>query len=174
MMDRNQGPIEILCDELGVKFTGDMERINVLTAFVKELLNEIDGMARSDKAISHLTGVEVSDEVGRAIKAVKIMLTYSDRAKLIEVAGEAHSLTHQPDEGPCDHYLDMLSSCISAIRFGLEQPCRSRHAAEAANHVWTRKYGITLFDKHSNGWGKSWARVKLTDALGGASEPQTR
>lgn len=53
----------------------------------------------------------------------------------------------------------------SAIRFGLETPCRSRHAAHAAQHVWQQIYGISLFDSHTPGWQREWARSKMIAAL---------
>lgn len=73
----------------------------------------------------------------------------------------------QPDDGPCDHLLDMLSSCASAIRFGLEKPCTSRYAAAAANHIWSHLYGVHLFDQFTDEWQKDWARAQLQAAITG-------
>ena len=87
---------------------------------------------------------------------------------LISKAAAVHDFVHTTgnDEAyPCDHLVDMLSSCASAIRFGLEVPCRSRHAAEAANHIWKRVYGISLFDSFTSNWCHDWTRAKLTEAL---------
>jgi hypothetical protein len=64
-----------------------------------------------------------------------------------------------------DRPVEMLSACASAVRFGLEAPCRSRHAADAAQQVWTVKYGVTLSDDQSPGWGDQWARRLFRRAL---------
>ncbi|MBL3600660.1 MAG: hypothetical protein JMN25_12465 [gamma proteobacterium endosymbiont of Lamellibrachia anaximandri] len=170
MKHKEQGPIEILCEEIDATFTKNMESISILIAFTSVLVSEIEGMVRSAKTIAHLTGEEVLDETEETIDIVKSVLIHSDREELIEAASKAHLNVTVPDEGPCNHYIDMLSSCVSAIRFGLEQPCRSRHAADAADHIWKRKYGISLFDRHTSTWRKQWTRDKFYEALGVAAE----
>lgn len=161
----NKGPIEILCGEIGASFIKRMENIPVLVAFVGVLVEEIEVMARTVNRVAHLTGESVPTETEEAFGLVKNMLNVSEREQLIESASKVHNTVYVDDEGPCNHYIDMLSSCISAIQFGLERPCRSRHAAAAANHIWSRKYGITLFDNHSNAWGKQWTKEKFYEAL---------
>lgn len=97
---------------------------------------------------------------------------------LIDGAAEVHSFIHDvapEDAYPCDHLIDMLSSCVSAVRFGLEKPCHSRHAAEAANHVWKHKYGVRLFDSFTSAWETDWARAMLQEAITRlALKPQTQ
>lgn len=168
---REKGPVEKLCDEIGATFTKNMESIVVLKAFVSVLVNEVEEMAGMDSQIAHLTGKEVPDETYSAIEHVKSLLTLTDREELIKMAGDiSMNAIHVPDEGPCNHYVDMLSSCVSAIWFGLERPCRSRHAAEAVNHIWRKKYGVTLFDQHSPAWGRQWACAKFYEALAVAAD----
>ena len=166
MSDKEKGVIQILCEEVGAVFTDKMEGTAVLVSFVAVLVDEIDCMIGIEKQIYHLTGKDVPDDTVIALDSVKSLLLIKDREKLIKACENAHRVTYVPDDGPCNHYIDMLSSCVSAIRFGLEMPCHSRHAAEAANHVWKHQYGVTQFDKHSNSWERQWARDKFYEALG--------
>ncbi len=96
------------------------------------------------------------------------MLTLTDHDAMICRAAEAHAFIREvapEDAYPCDHLIDMLSSCVSAIRFGLEKPCHSRHAAKAANHIWKHKYGVKLFDNFTPAWQKDWSRAMLQEAI---------
>lgn len=171
MIKKDEGPVEILCDEIGVSFQARMESTPVLVAFVAALVGEVDFMIQHKKNLAPFTGEEVpTEDTYAALECVKSILPLTDREELIKAAGKAHDTVRVPDEGPCNHHIDMLSLCTSAIRFGLEQPCWSRHAAEAAHHVWKHRYGITLFDGHSNGWGKQWAKAKFLDALNQAND----
>lgn len=169
MKKKQQGPVEMLCQEIGATFTKNMETTQVLTAFVSVLVCEIESMVQSEKHIAHLTGKEVPVETDNAIECVKKLLTIKGREELIDEATICHNNElWMPDEGPCNHYIDMLSSCVSAIRFGLEEPCRSRHAASASNHVWKHRYGVSLFDRYTSSWGNQWASSKFYEALGQA------
>ena len=55
----DNGPIEILCDEIGVSFTDNMEDIPTLTAFIRILVCEVSfpclaaGDKWKEKAFSH-------------------------------------------------------------------------------------------------------------------------
>ena len=83
---------------------------------------------------------------------------------MIDEAAKVHDFIHSvssDEDYPCDHLIDMLSSCVSAIRFGLEKPCFSRHAASAATHIWRHRYGVTLEDEFTYGWAKDWTRAML-------------
>jgi hypothetical protein len=87
---------------------------------------------------------------------------------MIASAALVHNLCHElnpEDAYPTNHTIDMLSSCASAIRFGLEKPCRSRHAADAAGHIWKQRYGLRLFDSFTPAWQKDWTRVQLQEAI---------
>ena len=168
MTPKNKGPVEILCEEIGATFTDNMESIPVLKAFISVLVCEISDMVQTANTITRLTEQYVPSGTDKAINMVRNLLVLSHRSDLITAAANAHEspVLFVPDEGPCNHYVDMLSSCVSAIRFGLEQPCRSRHAAAAAHHIWKHRYGITLFDNHSHDWGRQWAKAKFYEALG--------
>lgn len=174
MNKRMPGPIEILCKEIGTPFSGKFESEFVLIAFVGVLVGEIEEMISGAAHVQHLTGGRVPSEIRKAREAVtcvKAVLMAQTKEELINAATKAHRTVSVHDEGPCNHYIDMLSSCVSAIRFGLEEPCHSRHAAEAANHIWKRRYGLTLFDSHSSAWSKQWASAKFLEALASACTP---
>ncbi|WP_088256985.1 hypothetical protein [Fimbriiglobus ruber] len=168
-MNDSKGPIEILCKEIGFRFDKRLETVEMLVAFVSVLVSQVAQMRHIREQIA---GVLVdggpSADSGRVLKRVEHMLTTTKPALLIRRAESIHRLIHQvaPDDAyPCDHLIDMLSSCVSAIRFGLEKPCHSRHAAEAASHIWKHVYGIRQFDSFTSGWEKEWARAQFHDAM---------
>lgn len=162
----DKGPVQILCTEIGAVFTDNMETTATLVAFVSVLVAEVEQMMETADTISDLTGKPVSPASKGALGLVKRLLSVSCRAELIEGAAKIHYAMHLPDEGFIDPHVSMLNSCTCAIRFGLETPCNSRWPAEAASHIWKKKYGVSLFDHHSNKWGKQWARDKFYEALG--------
>lgn len=166
-MKREQGPVEILCKEIDFRFERNMETVPIFVAFVAQLVAQVDDTRQMEAAIAGLTGNPPSADSAKAIRLASDMLTASEPAAMIAAAERLHdfSHTHNPDEGPCDHLIDMLSSCASAIRFGLEKPCHSRHAASAAGHIWRRRYGICLEDDITPEWRKHWARVQMQRAL---------
>ncbi len=165
MANEARGAIEILCKEINAIFTQNMESTAVLVGFISAIVSEIDGMVRTARQLSQIIGEDVPDETEEALEAVKNVLKHSNREELIKAEARARRTVYVLDEGPCNHYVDMLSSCLSAIKFGLERPCLSRHPADAADHVWKRKYGISLFDRHTSAWRKQWTRDKLYEAL---------
>jgi hypothetical protein len=164
---RDQGPVEILCSEIGIEFNRNMERRDIFVAFVAQLVGQIAERMELVDRISAFAKVKASTDDARDIlvKVCALLELIGDAA--ISYAAEIHDRIHEimPDDGPCDHNIDMLSSCVSAIRFGLETPCRSRHAAEAASHVWKHVYGISRFDRQTSQWQKQWARGLFQDAL---------
>jgi hypothetical protein len=162
---KERGPVKILCDEIGFQFDERMETTEVLLSFVRVLVEHVCCMRDIQERIAGVTGKAPSPESLGVLTRVVEMLNSNDHSSLIEKAADCHDLTHQPDDGPCDRYIDMLSSCISAVRFGLDMPCRSRHAAEAASHVWEKKYGCTLFDANTSRWKREWACEQLQEAL---------
>lgn len=159
---REKGPVEILCDEIGFRFDRSMERRDIFISFVGVLIDEIADIRDWKVQLAKFGCEAPSDESGPILAAARTMLVADDK---IAAAAKVHELTRQPDDGPCDHLLDMLSSCASAIRFGLETPCHSRHAASASGHVWRFRYGITLHDEYTSNWKKDWTRVKLQNAI---------
>lgn len=170
-MEDDKGPIRILCDEIGWRFDKRLERVDVLVAFVGQLVDEIETKREITDRCAGFTGKPVSEGSGQAIKAARHMLAGQGVAELIGRSKALHALCDElnPEEPypthPTDHLIDMLSGCASAIRFGLETPCRSRHAASAAGHVWKQVYGVSLFDSRTPEWENSWARSIFQDAL---------
>lgn len=168
--ERLKGPVEILCQEIGARFERRMDQDAILVSFVSVLVNEIEEMRDLRERLSSIEGISTpapSSDSAVVLEAAKIMLAAPDTKTRIIAAEEVHNLTHRlnPDEGPCDHLIDMLSSCASAVRFGLEWPCRSRHAASAADHIWKHVYGISRFDEFTSNWRNDWARAQLQTAI---------
>lgn len=168
-MNDNKGPIEILCKEIGLQFDKRLESPEMLVAFVSVLVGHVAEMRHIRGVLADaLVSGGPSTDSERVLKRVQHMLTASEPPLLIKRAESIHRLIHQvaPDDAEtCDHLIDMLSSCVSAIRFGLEKPCQSRHAAEAANHIWRHVYRVGRFDGFTSGWQKEWARAQFHDAM---------
>ena len=164
------GPVQILCDEIGFPFDRRMETDAVFVAFVRELVDQIADRLDMAEHIKDLTGKPPSEAAQKALALARLMLapglTADERCKL---AADVHDHAHltNPEEGPCDHDIDILSLCASAIRFGLEREStfRSRHALAAAQHVWRRIYGVTCFDSQMPAWHRNWVRNRMIGAL---------
>ncbi len=168
MKKREEGPVEILCKEIDFHFDNELERVDLFVAFVSVLVAEISKMRNMQDQLADVTGVAPSDNSAEALRLAKKMLAEQEIDGLIEKAAALHDFSHtaNPEDAyPTDHLIDMASSCASAIRFGLETPCHSRHAASAADHIWKRVYGIGLFDHISSRWRKDWARIKFQEAI---------
>jgi hypothetical protein len=172
-IERERGPVEILCKEIEFRFDLSMETLPIFTMFVDHLVDEIEDMRSMRERLSSIPGVLTgppSPDSGEVLYRVREMLKHESRDSLVREASLVHDYILQvegPEDGPCDHLIDMLSSCVSAIRFGLEKPCHSRHAASAADHIWKHRYGVTLFDGFTPSWQKDWARSKLQEAIVG-------
>lgn len=168
MKKRDKGPIEILCKEIDFHFDKRLERTDLLVSFVTVLVAEVSRLRSVQGQISSMTGTEPSSNSLEALKLADEMLDQTSNEDMIYKASEIHDFVHifEPDDKyPCDHLVDMVSSCASAIRFGLETPCKSRHAASAVDHIWKHVYGISLFDSFTSNWRNDWARAKLHDAI---------
>jgi hypothetical protein len=168
VLKEEKGPIEILCKEIGFVFHKKMESPEMLAAFVSVLVERISSIRATQVQIARMGGEPPSAGSEEVLRLVTEMLASNDVDGLARKAAETHDVIHRivPDDAyPCDHLIDMLSSCVSAIRFGLEKPCRSRHAAEAASHVWRHVYGVRLFDSFTSSWGKEWARAQFQAAM---------
>lgn len=165
----SKGPVRILCDEIGFPFDHRFERVDLFVSFVRELVAEIDHARMIAAHVAKMGGKGPSEGSAEVLALARGMTDPVNTIADLRATAEAvHDLAHElnPDEAyPTDHLIDMLSSCASAIRFGLEEPCRSRHAASAADHVWKQIYGVSRFDEHTPEWRKSWARAKLISAL---------
>lgn len=159
--------VEILCKEIGYRFDKRMETPATLAAFVKVLVSQVDDIRRHHRFMANHGGPPPTAEADETFNRVHLIFGQTTIDGLIKFAAEAHDYIHtvHSDEGPCDHLIDMLSSCVSAIRFGLEIPCHSRHASEAAGHIWKHLYGVRLFDSYTSAWQHDWTRSKLQEAI---------
>ena len=167
VMEYQPGPIDILCKEIGYRFRPRMETPIMLRAFVTQLVSDIEDIRHHQRFMASHGGKPPSSAADEVFNRVALMLGQSDIDGLIRLAEEAHDYIHtvHSEEGPCDHLIDMLSSCVSAIRFGLERPCHSRHAASAAKHIWRLRYGITLEDTLTIEWSNAYCRDVLERAM---------
>jgi hypothetical protein len=167
-----RGPVRILCDEIGFPFDRRLEREDLFIAFVAQLVEEIGESRYLAERIGPYTGKPPSEasagvlDVARAMVSRDLGLSRAARLGLTRtIHGRSDEINPDDPTHSCDHVVDMLSSCASAIRFGLEWPCHSRHAAEAANHVWKHVYGVSRFDGNTPSWQHEWARSKLQAAI---------
>lgn len=167
-----KGSVRILCDEIGFRFDPRLERPEVLVAFVRELVSEVAELRDMAQTISHLTGKPPSEGSASALAVAEAMLSVDNVRAWIGGAAMLHDACgrlNPEDACPTDHLIDMLSSCASAIRFGLEDRGElgfsSRHAASAASHVWKQVYGVSRFDSETPAWEHEWARGKLLSAI---------
>ena len=164
-----KGPVRVLCDEIGFTFHPGIERADVFIAFVGRLVEAVEEQRWMQAAIAEKAGGKPPSEGSAEIMRLAVeMLKGTEAPDLYARAAAVHGRADElnPETAyPTDHLIDMLVSCASAIRFGLEMPCRSRHAAAAANHVWAQRYGVSLFDSHTPDWEKAWARSKLLAAI---------
>lgn len=169
MNDRKRGPVETLCREIGFRFSHAMESPRIFVAFVSVLVTEVGDMRKMQASLAEaVTTKAPSSDSAEVLRRVNELLSITRPAEMIERAATVHGFIHEvaPDDArPCDHLIDMLSSCVSAVRFGLEIPCHSRHAAEAASHIWKHRYGISLFDEFTSNWKHDWTRAKLQEAI---------
>lgn len=164
----DKGPIRILCDEIGFAWDPRLERADLLVAFVRGLVAEVAEARDMAVQIASYTGKSPSAASSEVLALADVMLASHGRSQLLASASYVHEACHRlnPDDAaPTDHIIDMLSSCASAIRFGLEKPCHSRHAASAAQHVWRQLYGISRFDSRTPAWENDWARSCLQNAI---------
>jgi hypothetical protein len=165
-----RGPVRILCDEIGFPWDRRLEHSSVLVAFVRRLVDEIERLRWMQEQVMKMGGKGPSKGSGEVLLRSRAMLAEPCWDGLVSTAAEVHDACHRlnpEDAVPTDHLIDMLSSCASAIRFGLEDRggMSSRHAAAAAQHVWAQVYGVSLFDGRTPAWEKDWARQMLTEAL---------
>jgi len=164
--EKAKGPVQILCEEIGFCFDLRMETPRLIVSFVEVLVDAVEEAHR----IKFIAEGAAAPRIFECILAARSMLRKTENEALIAAATELHKLCHRqnPDDCyPTNHVINMLASCASAIRFGVEKDARwqSRHAAEAASHIWRIKYGVTLFDSLSPEWRKDWTRTCLQEAV---------
>lgn len=171
-----KGPLRLLCDEIGFAWDPRLERPDLLVAFVDELVEEVRQARWLQAKIADKFGKPPSEGSAEVLALTEAMLRADTIPGLIKGAKAVHEASWRLNpEGahPTDHLIDMLASCASAIRFGLGDgiPCASRHAADAASHVWRRTYGVSRFDSLTPEWERSWARSLLSRAIVGLMRP---
>lgn len=164
-LDRKKGAVEILCEEIGFRFDRRMETVEVFTAFVRVLVSHIALMREMQEHLAkHLGADGPAEQSLELISHVMEMLHLKNREAMVTRAAEIHRLLLEPR----DHLSDMLSSCVSAVRFGLDPDemgkAQSRHAASAAQHIWSRIY-TGRHDGFTGAWQKDWARAQLQEAI---------
>lgn len=167
---RKPGAVEILCKEIGFRFDKRMETPAMLVAFVRVLVSQVQLQSQFQAEMTHVTGKSPSVESGNVMARVLTMLEAPTPRDMLVSAAAAHDFIHEvlpEDTYPTDHLIDQLSGCVSAIRFGLEMPkgLSSRHAAEAAGHIWEQVYGLRLFDSFTQAWKHDWVRAQFEQAL---------
>ena len=149
---RQLGLVELLCKEIGAVYCAEMESTETLIRFVAVLVDEIEEMLQ----IKRITGIDIPKEVDNYLLEVRSLLTGKFTEEELHIVCKA--VSEIPDTDQDGHFIDMFSSCVSVLLLGLDKSFQSRHAASAANFIFTAKYGITLFDEQSARWGTEWAR----------------
>lgn len=166
-MERKIGAVEGLCKEIEFPFIKAYECPEVLVSFVAVLVAEIADRRAMEEKIAPVTGYLPTNDSLQFLGMVEVMLK-SRIDLMIGLAAEIHdhhAMNGFEEAEPCDLLVELFSSCTSAIRFGLEDSCRSRHTAQAAQDVWKYKYGLRLFDLNTSKWEKDWARTIFVQAL---------
>lgn len=166
--ERERGPVEILCKEIDFRFDSRMETTEIFVSFVGVLVETVATMmAWQTKLAEVVTVGQPTDAAVEMLARVRRMLAAQpeDMIQLSALAHEYNDAFVSDDEYPADHYTDMLSSCVSAIRFGMEKPCMSRHAASAADHIWRQRYSVKLFDNFTSNWQRDWTRAQMQEAI---------
>ncbi len=163
----DKGPVEILCHEIAFDFNPELENMDILFLFVSVLVGHISDMRNIQVQIVKMTNNPPSDASGIILDKVRDLLKVDNVPDAIDMAAAIHTEAHtaNPDEFNSDKLIDLLSSCVSAIRFGLELPCHSRHAASAAGDVFRKVYGIGRYDGFSAKWQKDWIHAQMHKAV---------
>ena len=150
----SKGPVEVLCDEIGAVFNSNMETIPVFLSFITVLVAEIEHEAIMNAKI-HKSQVEE-----------KLQQAFVDMDELLS-ATEYNQIMYLADQF-CIHEAPshLLRQCAVAVKFGLERPCKSRHAADAAKNICRHIYGYSMHDIMINEFENQWVRDKFYDSLG--------
>lgn len=153
------GAIEGLCNEIGFRFLSGMEHKSILLSFVSVLVDEIRDQV---EMLESLPFRAVSPQSKVLMDAVRFTLVYPTENNINWCREEAYPTN---DENCEDLICLQLDSCVSAIEFGLEDPCHSRHTAEAAFEIWKVKYTPRIQDRNTTKWAREWACDKMAEAL---------
>ena len=150
----SKGPVEILCDEIGAVFHPAMETIPVFLSFITVLVAEIE----NDEIMNaKIRGSQVEEKVQQAFVDMDELLSATDYNQIMYLADQFYI-----HESPSH----LLRQCAVAVKFGLERPCKSRHAADVAKQICRHMYGYNLHDIMINGFENQWARNKFYESLG--------
>ena len=150
----SKGPVETLCDEIGAVFNSNMETIPVFMSFVARLVAEIE---HDEIMNAKIRGNNVKEKVQQAFVDMDELLSATNYNQIMYLADQF-----------CIHEAPkhLLQDCAVAIKFGLEVPCKSRHAADAAKRICRHLYGYNMHDTMINDFENKWARDKFYDSLG--------
>lgn len=150
----SKGPVEILCDEIGAVFNPNMETIPVLMSFITRLVAEIE----HDEIMSaKVRGGEVDKKIQQAFVDIDELLS-ATRYEQILYLSDQFCIHEAPNH--------LLRKCAVAIKFGLEVPCRSRHAADVAKSICRHLYGYKMHDIMINEFEDRWVKDKFYDSIG--------
>ena len=105
MSEREQGPVEILCREIGVCFHRHMEADNIFIEFVAVLVSQVADIRGSQVRISEIPGIvrashpspsEDSAEVLRRVHDLLSLCSLAcDPQTSIDGATEVHNFIHE-------------------------------------------------------------------------------
>jgi hypothetical protein len=149
-----EGPVEILCNEVGAVFNPNMETIPVFLSFITVLVAEIE---HDEIMNAKIHGSQVAEQLQQAFVDMDELLSATDYNQIVYLADQ-FCIHEAPSH--------LLRQCAVAVKFGLERPCKSRHAAEAAKHICGHLYGYSMHDIMINEFENQWVRNKLYDSLG--------
>ena len=150
----SKGPVEILCDEIGAVFNPNMETIPVFLSFITVLVAEI----KDDEILNaKIRGSRVEEKLQRAFIDMDELLSATEYNQIMYLADQF-----------CIHEVPshLLRQCAVAVKFGLEFPCKSRHAEDVAKQICRYLYGYSLHDAMINEFENKWVRDKFYDSLG--------
>ena len=150
----SKGPVEILCDEIGAVFNANMETIPVFMSFVTRLVAEIE---HDEIMNAKVHGSKVNEKLQQAFVDMDELLSATSHEQILYLADQF-----------CIHEAPkhLLRDCAVAIKFGLEVPCKSRHAADAAKRICRHLYGYKMHDIMIGEFENKWVREKFYDSLG--------
>lgn len=91
-MIRDQGPVEILCNEIGFPFEAAMENERLFVEFVRKIVDEVAGMREIGERLSGAVGgAGPSEDSATVLQATRSMLA-APRHEMVAAAAEVHRL----------------------------------------------------------------------------------
>ena len=150
----SKGRVEILCDEIGAVFNPNMETIPVFLSFITVLVAEIE---HDEIMKAKVRGSQVEEKLQQAFIDMSELLSTKDYYKIMYLADQFY-IHESPGH--------LLRQCAVAVKFGLERPCKSRHAADVAKQICRYLYGYSVHDIMISEFENQWARNKFYDSLG--------